>query len=78
MKLIRLGAPGQEKPGIIINEKWYDVSSFVKDYDEDFFANDGISQLKKVVSENKLPEIDKATKIGLPGKQSLQKLFASA
>ncbi len=66
MKLIRAGAPGQEKPAIIINEKWYDVSSLVKDYDEDFFANDGISQLTKAVSENKLPEIDKATRLGCP------------
>lgn len=66
MKLIRAGAPGQEKPAIIINEKWYDVSSLVKDYDEDFFANDGISQLRKAVSENKLPEIDKNTRLGCP------------
>ena len=66
MKLIRAGAPGQEKPAIIINEKWYDVSSLVKDYDEDFFANDGISQLTNAVSENKLPEIDKTTRLGCP------------
>lgn len=66
MKLIRAGAPGREKPAIIVNEKWYDVSSLVKDYDEDFFANDGISQLKKVASENKFPEIDKDTRLGCP------------
>lgn len=47
MKLIRVGEPGREKPGVIIENKWYDTSSFVKDYDEDFFTNDGISQLKK-------------------------------
>jgi 2,4-didehydro-3-deoxy-L-rhamnonate hydrolase len=66
MKLIRAGAPGQEKPAIIVNEKWYDVSSLVKDYDEDFFANDGISQLTRAVSENKLLEIDKTTRLGCP------------
>jgi 2,4-diketo-3-deoxy-L-fuconate hydrolase len=69
MKLIRAGAPGQEKPAIIINEKWYDVSSLVKDYDEHFFATDGISQLSKAVSENKLPEIDKTTRLGCPVKK---------
>ena len=26
MKLIRYGAEGQEKPGVIIDEKYYDVS----------------------------------------------------
>ncbi len=72
MKLIRAGAPGQEKPAIIVNEKWYDVSSLVKDYDEDFFANDGISQLTRVVSENKLPEIDKDYQAGLPGKKAVK------
>jgi 2,4-diketo-3-deoxy-L-fuconate hydrolase len=69
MKLIRAGLPGKEKPAIIIDEKWYDVSSFVKDYDEDFFANDGISQLSKALSENKLPEIDKTTRLGCPVKK---------
>jgi 2,4-diketo-3-deoxy-L-fuconate hydrolase len=69
MKLIRAGLPGKEKPAIIIDEKWYDVSSLVKDYDEDFFANDGISQLSKALSENKLPEIDKTTRLGCPVKK---------
>ena len=32
MKLIRFGEAGNEKPGIIINEKRYDVSSVVTDY----------------------------------------------
>ncbi|HXS56379.1 MAG TPA: fumarylacetoacetate hydrolase family protein [Hanamia sp.] len=66
MKLIRVGAPGQEKPAIIINEEWYDVSSFVKDYDEDFFANDGISQLEKILRENKLPGIESGGRLGCP------------
>jgi len=66
MKLIRFGQPGKEKPGIIIDNKWYDVSSFIKDYDEDFFAKDGISQLKKISAENKLPEINRTQRLGCP------------
>jgi 2-keto-4-pentenoate hydratase/2-oxohepta-3-ene-1,7-dioic acid hydratase in catechol pathway len=66
MKLIRFGEPGKEKPGIIKEEKWYDVSSFVKDYDEDFFANDGIEKLKNSVAENELPEIDTNQRLGCP------------
>ncbi len=66
MKLIRFGASGQEKPGIIEGEKWYDVSSFIKDYDEDFFAIDGISQLEKIIAENKLPEADSNQRLGCP------------
>jgi 2-keto-4-pentenoate hydratase/2-oxohepta-3-ene-1,7-dioic acid hydratase in catechol pathway len=66
MKLIRFGDPGKELPGIIIGEKWYDVSLFIKDYDEDFFSNNGIQQLKKIVSENKLPEVESNQRLGCP------------
>ena len=52
MKLIRFGDPGKEKPGVIINEKRYDVSSAIRDYDEDFFGNIGISTLKDYVNQN--------------------------
>lgn len=53
MKLIRFGASGEEKPGILINDTYFDLSSFVKDYDEHFFATGGIDQLKKIVQEGK-------------------------
>ena len=66
MKLIRFGEPGKEKPGIIENDKWYDVSSFIKDYDEDFFTNDGIIRLKKIVAENKLTEVDTNQRLACP------------
>jgi len=66
MKLIRFGQPGKEKPAVIIEDKWYDVSSFIKDYDEDFFENDGINRLKKIVAENELPEADTRERLGCP------------
>lgn len=66
MKLIRFGEPGKEKPGIIKEEKWYDVSSFVKDYDEEFFGNDGIEKLRKIAGENQLPELDTNQRLGCP------------
>ena len=37
MKLIRYGAVGQEKPGILIDEVYYDLSPVVQDIDEHFF-----------------------------------------
>jgi len=66
MKLIRFGKPGNERPGVIIQDKRYDVSSFIKDYDEDFFANDGVNNLKKIIEENNLPEIDSKERLGCP------------
>ena len=66
MKLIRFGEPGRELPGIIIGQKWYDVSLFFKDYDENFFSDNGIEKLRKIISENKLPEIDPGQRLGCP------------
>jgi 2,4-didehydro-3-deoxy-L-rhamnonate hydrolase len=65
MKLIRVGERGNEKPAIIIEDKWFDVSMFIKDYDEDFFAN-GILQLQKIIAQNTLPEIDKHQRLACP------------
>ncbi len=50
MKLIRFGLPGEEKPGVIINENYFDVSSYIKDYDEQFFADDGLNFLKEIIA----------------------------
>lgn len=64
MKLIRFGEPGFEKPGVIINEKYYDVSSLVEDYNEDFFGGDGLEQLKKDIESATLPEVDQHIRLG--------------
>jgi 2,4-diketo-3-deoxy-L-fuconate hydrolase len=57
MKLIRFGEPGNERPGVFMNEKRYDVSAWIKDYDESFFAADGIKQLNRILQEQaNLPE----------------------
>ncbi len=67
MKLIRFGEPGQEKPGVIIEEKRLDVSSFVRDYDEAFLGNEGLETLKGILAGNpELPEVDPAIRLGAP------------
>lgn len=69
MKLIRFGAPGKEKPGIELDEGTrLDVSAFGKDYDEEFFGEDGISELKKWFAEYsaQCPIIDSETRLGPP------------
>ena len=58
MKLIRFGEAGKERPGIINNEKWYDLSGFVKDYDEEFFTNGGIEKLQEIAEQNSLTEVE--------------------
>ena len=68
MKLIRFGEPGKEKPGVIINDIRIDVSEFFYDYDENFFENDDIQRLRKLlsISLSKLPVIDNSVRLGPP------------
>src|SRR6185369_6880878 len=54
MKLIRYGTSGKETPGLQIDDKTgIDASGFGEDYNELFFANDGLSRLAKWFSANK-------------------------
>ena len=66
MKLIRFGDTGKEKPGVIMNDIWFDVSEYINDYDESFFENDRLSLLKTIISEKKLNEISRDTRLGAP------------
>src|SRR5258708_33725768 len=68
MKLIRFGEINKEKHGIIINNKYYDTSSFGEDYNELFFETDGLSRLQKFIESNKdqLPEVSKDVRLGSP------------
>jgi 2-keto-4-pentenoate hydratase/2-oxohepta-3-ene-1,7-dioic acid hydratase in catechol pathway len=68
MKLIRFGDPGRELPGVCINDKNYDVSAFVHDYDEKFFAAGGLLELENILERhgNTLPEIPASVRIGAP------------
>ena len=48
MKLIRFGEPGKEVPGILLQDSArLDVSAFTRDYDEDFFSEDGLRRLEQ-------------------------------
>lgn len=52
MKLMRLGQPGAERPVVRIDDAHYiDVSDVVSDFDEAFFAGQGLEQLERLVSE---------------------------
>jgi 2,4-diketo-3-deoxy-L-fuconate hydrolase len=53
MKLIRYGEPGNEKPGVIIDDKKYAVTGFADDYNEAFFGGDGLQRLAAFIASNK-------------------------
>jgi 2,4-diketo-3-deoxy-L-fuconate hydrolase len=68
MKLIRFGEINKEKPGIIINEEYYDTSAFGEDYNEHFFETDGLNRLLKFIESNirQLPKVSKDIRLGSP------------
>jgi len=66
MKLFRFGEPGQEKPGVMIEDNYLDVSAFGEDYNEAFFQNNGLARLTNYVNENSsnLPQIPGGVRFG--------------
>ena len=69
MKLIRCGAPGQERPGVLLdNGRRIDTSAFARDYDEAFFTGDGVNGLRAWLSGQggSAPEIPGDERLGPP------------
>ena len=69
MKLIRFGELNKEKPGLLLpSGTKVDVSSFISDYNEEFFGNNGIEKLKAWLSKNQdsCPIVDDEVRLGAP------------
>lgn len=69
MKLIRFGELGNEQPGLIDkNGDRYDVMAFGEDYNEHFFATNGIERLERWFKSNhrKCPKIMSTMRLGCP------------
>jgi 2-keto-4-pentenoate hydratase/2-oxohepta-3-ene-1,7-dioic acid hydratase in catechol pathway len=64
MQLVRIGEFEQEKPAILIDGRYFDVSAHVQDYNEAFFAADGLTKLAKIVASTDLPETKSPERIG--------------
>jgi 2-keto-4-pentenoate hydratase/2-oxohepta-3-ene-1,7-dioic acid hydratase in catechol pathway len=67
MKLFRFGRPGDEKPGLILEDgRRIDASGFGEDYDEAFFGGDGLARLEKWAADNAgtAPQVDDDLRTG--------------
>jgi 2,4-diketo-3-deoxy-L-fuconate hydrolase len=65
MKLIRFGAFENEKPGVLTTDgKRLDVSAFGEDYNEKFFATDGLERLEEWLKTNDCPEVSETERLG--------------
>ena len=69
MKCIRFGLPGAEKPGILDEQGLRrDVSAFGEDYDERFFATNGLQRLSEWLNSDLAlcPVVSPETRLGPP------------
>lgn len=67
MKLIRFGQSGAEKPGVLLNDKRYDVSAFVSEYNESWFDGGGLHQLQEALAGHpELPEVSDCVRWACP------------
>lgn len=67
MQLIRYGAPGHEKPGILMDGVRYSTARYIKDYNEEFFATEGLSRLEHILAvDKKLPKVPVKARWGAP------------
>ena len=69
MKLIRFGEPGEEKPGIQLeNGRRVEIPPGFGDYDEAFFGGTGLDELKEWADSSAIsaPEIDPEARLGPP------------
>jgi 2-keto-4-pentenoate hydratase/2-oxohepta-3-ene-1,7-dioic acid hydratase in catechol pathway len=52
MRLVRIGAVGEERPGALVDEESYvDLSDVVDDFDERFFGAGGLERIRPIVAE---------------------------
>jgi 2,4-diketo-3-deoxy-L-fuconate hydrolase len=69
VKLIRCGAPGHERPGVLLDDGGrLDTSAFARDYDESFFADGGVDGLRAWLSRHgdSAPRIPGGERLGPP------------
>ena len=69
MRLIRTGEAGREKPGVLLADGVrLDVSGFGADYDEAFFAGDGIDKLRNWLAAQggAAPRVSASARLGPP------------
>ena len=69
MRLMRFGALGKEKPGLLLADGTrLDASAFGADYDEKFFATGGVEALSKwlTTNTNSAPKVSAEVRLGPP------------
>lgn len=67
MKLFKYGPEGREKCGVLIDSQLFSTARLFRDYDENFFASDGLSRLEAAIKarDPRITPIRNADKVRL-------------
>ncbi|WP_411120361.1 fumarylacetoacetate hydrolase family protein [Streptomyces sp. 058-1L] len=68
MKLLRLGAPGEERPAVLADdERVHDLASLTDDIHGSFLAGDGVARVAAALRAGTLPVVDaRNARVGAP------------
>jgi 2-keto-4-pentenoate hydratase/2-oxohepta-3-ene-1,7-dioic acid hydratase in catechol pathway len=68
MKLIRHGELNREKPGVVLEDRYYDATGFGEDYNEALFETGGLERLAAFVQGNRgaLKPLTTGVRLGSP------------
>lgn len=68
MKLLRLGAPGAERPALLAEDgRVFDLASVTGDIDGAFLSSGGLERVRAALRDGRLPEADAAAvRVGAP------------
>jgi 2,4-didehydro-3-deoxy-L-rhamnonate hydrolase len=69
MKLIRVGEAGRERPAVLLDDgRRVDVSAFAPEFDEAFFASDGVRGLRDWIAQHgaSAPDAPRDARLGPP------------
>ncbi len=68
VRLMRVGAPGEERPAVLLDGVIRDVADHVTDFDAEFLANEGLDRLVKVLDSegSTLVAVDDTRRVGPP------------
>jgi len=63
VKLVRLGPLGQERPALLDEGVYFDLSPFTSDFDAVFFRSGGIDRLREAIARRSLEPVRNASKL---------------
>lgn len=68
MKLFRYRVGAKEKPGVALNDDYFDVSGIGEDYNETFFETGGFARLQAYLEQQRddLKKLDKTVELAAP------------